>query len=118
MQRVQRVQREEQGNPTDNPELPNVRKLERSSGSLVEREEPEFKVDLRIEGVAQDVILRYEGRLGKIQEVVENSEMAHAQNPFLKILEYQKTLCNSAKNHVAKFTKWDRYPEPSSAIHA
>ena len=32
---VQRVQREEQGNPTDNPEQ-----------SLVEKEEPEFEVDL------------------------------------------------------------------------
>ena len=39
---VQRVQREEQGNPTDNPELRSARKLERSADSLVEMEEPDF----------------------------------------------------------------------------
>ena len=50
------VQREVQGNPTDDPELPSARKLERSTESLVEKEEPEFQVDLRIEGIAQDVI--------------------------------------------------------------
>ena len=36
------VQREEQDNPTDNPELPSVRKLKRSTESLVEKEEPDF----------------------------------------------------------------------------
>ena len=39
---VQRVHRKEQGNPTDDPELPSARKLERSTESLVEKEEPEF----------------------------------------------------------------------------
>ena len=47
------VQREEQGNPTDNPELPSVKKLKRSNESLVEKEEPTS------------------GRMGQIQEVVE-----------------------------------------------
>ena len=36
--RVQRVLREEQGNPTDKPELPSTRKLERSAELLVEKE--------------------------------------------------------------------------------
>ena len=36
------VRKEEQGTPTDNPELSSVRKLERSTESLVEKEEPEF----------------------------------------------------------------------------
>ena len=54
------MQREEQGNPTDIPELPSARKLKRSTESLVEEEQPEFKVDLRIEGLAQDVILEDE----------------------------------------------------------
>ena len=62
---MQRVQREEQGNPTDNPELPSARKLERSTESPVEKQEPEFQVDLRIEGIAQDVILKDEERVGK-----------------------------------------------------
>ena len=44
------VQREEQGNPTDNQEVLSVRKLKRSTESLVEKEESEFKVDLRTEG--------------------------------------------------------------------
>ena len=40
-QRVQRVQREEHGNPTDNPDLHSASKLERSAESLVDKEEPE-----------------------------------------------------------------------------
>ena len=39
--------------------------------SLVEKEEPEFKVDLRLEGIAQEVILKDEERMGQIREVVE-----------------------------------------------
>ena len=66
------VQTEEQGNPTDIPELPSARKLKRSTGSLVQEEQPESKVDLRIEGLAQDVILEDEERMGHIQDVVEN----------------------------------------------
>ena len=66
------MQREEQGNPTYNPGLPGVRKLKRSTESPVEKEEPESKVDLRIEGIAQDVILEDEERMGQIQEEVEN----------------------------------------------
>ena len=65
------MQTEEQGNSTDNPELPSVRKVKRSAESPVEKEEPEFKVDLRTEGIAQDVILEDEERMGQIQEVVE-----------------------------------------------
>ena len=60
------MQREEQGTPTDNPELPRARKFERSIESLVEKEECEFKVDLRIEGIAQDVILENGERMGQI----------------------------------------------------
>ena len=71
MLRVQREQREDQGNPTDNPELPSARKLERNAESLVEKE-PAFKVDLRIAGIAQDVILKDEEQMEKIQEEVEN----------------------------------------------
>ena len=67
------MQRKEQGNPTVNPELFSVSKLKRSTESLVEKEQPEFKVDLRIEGIAQDVILKDEERVGHIQEVAEKS---------------------------------------------
>ena len=45
------MRKEEQGNPTDNPELFGVRKLMRITESLVEKEEPEFKVDLGIDGI-------------------------------------------------------------------
>ena len=45
--------------------------MKRSTESPVEKEEPEFKVDLRTEGIAQDVILEDEERMGQIQEVVE-----------------------------------------------
>ena len=76
---VQRAQREGQGNPTDNPEQPSARKLERSTESVVEKESLNFEVDLRIEGIAQDVILKDEERMGKFQEVAEKSEkwLAH-----------------------------------------
>ena len=69
---MQSVQREEQGKTTDNPELPSAGKLERSTESTAEKEEPELEVDLRTEGIAQDVILKNEERMGKIREVVEN----------------------------------------------
>ena len=49
------MQREEQGNPTNNPELLSVWKLKQSTESLVEKAEREFKVDLRIDGIAQDL---------------------------------------------------------------
>ena len=48
--------KEDQGTPTDNPEPPSIWKQKRSAESPVEKEAPEFKVDLRIEGIAQDVI--------------------------------------------------------------
>ena len=35
-----------------------------------EKEEPEFEVDLRIEGIAQDAILKDEERMGNLKEVV------------------------------------------------
>ena len=59
MQRVRREeqgQRQDQGNTTDNPELPSAMKLERSADSPSEKEEVGFKVHLRIEGIAQDII--------------------------------------------------------------
>ena len=65
------MHREEQGNPTENTELPSVRKLKRRPESSVEKEEPEF--NLRIEGIANDVISEDEERMGIIQEVVEKS---------------------------------------------
>ena len=43
----------------------------RSTESPVGKEEPEFKVDLRIEGIGQDVILEDEERRGHIQKVVD-----------------------------------------------
>ena len=82
---VQRVQREEQGHPTDNPELRSARKLERSAESLVEMEEPDFKVDLRIEGVAHNVILKDVERMLKNKtEVVENEVLVHTRNLSLR----------------------------------
>ena len=70
MRRVEREQRADQGNSTIDPESSRSRKLERKDESTVEKE-PEFKVDLRIERIAQDVILKDEERMSKIQEVGE-----------------------------------------------
>ena len=54
------VRKEDEGTPTENTEPPSIWKQMRSAESLVEKEEPEFKVDLRIEEVAQDVIRKDE----------------------------------------------------------
>ena len=70
------ARKEEQGNPTDNPELPSARKLERSAESPVEKE-PEWKVDLRIEGIAQDVIFKDEERMGKSRKIGRVSTERH-----------------------------------------
>ena len=51
------VQRQGQGTPTRYPQRRSTWKQVRSTVSLAEKEEPEFKVDLRIEGIAQYVIL-------------------------------------------------------------
>ena len=60
----------------------------RSTESLVEKEEPEFKVDLRIEGIAQDVILEDEERMGHMQKVKEwYYELDPVPNQLLKIWE-------------------------------
>ena len=80
------MQREEQGNPTVNPELLSVRKLKRSAESLVEKEQPEFKVDLKIEGIAQDEILEDEERMGHIQEAAEKSRNGSRTKSILKDL--------------------------------
>ena len=63
----------------------------RSAESLVEKEEPKFKVDLRIDGIAHDVMLEGEERRGQIQKVVENYEPDPVPNQLLKIWESQKT---------------------------
>ena len=54
------MREEDQGTPTDNPERWSIWKQMRSTESPVEKEEPEFEVDLRIERIAQDVILEDE----------------------------------------------------------
>ena len=87
---MQRVQREEQGNPSDIPELPSARKLERSIKSLLVKEEPEFKVDLRIAGIAQDVILEDEERMSQIQK---------SGGKFTKWIPYQINFWRIQKIH-------------------
>ena len=42
-----------------------------------EKEEPEFEVDHRIEGIAQDAILNDEERMGNIKEVVDKLKIGH-----------------------------------------
>ena len=63
------MRKEDHGTPTDNPETPCTWKQMRSAESPVEKEEPEFKVDLRIEGIAQDVIPEDEERMDNIQKL-------------------------------------------------
>ena len=100
-----------------------TRKLERRDESTVETES-EFKVDLRIEGIAQDVILKDDERMGKIQEVVENEERLMHEIYSGRSEKTQKTPWYPARNPVASSMKLatssctnkDRWP--SSIIHA
>ena len=114
----------EQGTPTDNPEPLSICKQMRSTESPVEKEQSELKFDLSIEGIAQDVILKDEERMGQIQKVVDKfNELDTVPNQLLKIWRRQTNPSSSAKSRVAQFTNsaildctsWDRDPEPSSA---
>ena len=71
VRKVEREQKEDQGSRKEDPELSRIRKLYAQDESTVEKE-PEFKVDLRMERIAHDVIWKDEERKGKIQEVVGN----------------------------------------------
>ena len=46
----------------------------RSTESLVEKEEPELKVDLKIKGIGQDVIQKDEEIMGQIHKVLEHTK--------------------------------------------
>ena len=95
----------------------------RSTESLVEKEEPEFKVDLRIKGIAQDVIPEDDQRMGQLQKVVDKLRNGYHTKSIVEDLEKPGNPSSSAKSRVVQFTNlamlkctcWDRYPEPSSA---
>ena len=78
----------------------------RSAESSVEKEEPEIKGDLRIEGIAQDVILEDEERMGQIQEVVDNLRTGYHTKASIEDLEKQENPSSSAMSRVAQFTNW------------
>ena len=92
---------------------------------LLKKEEPEFKVGLIIEGIAQDVILEDEERMGQIQ-VMEKLRNGFRTKSIDEDLGQSENPSGSAKSRVAQFanwatlscTSWDRYPELSSAILA
>ena len=63
--------KEDPGNQTEDSETSRSWKQNCEKDSSVE-EKPQFKVDLRIEGIDHYVILKDEERMGQIQEVVEN----------------------------------------------
>ena len=63
------VRGEEPCTPTDNLERRSILKQRRINESLVEKEdEAEFRVDLRIQEIAQDVILEDDERMDQIQK--------------------------------------------------
>ena len=61
--KVEGEQKEDQGNSTEDPETSRIRNLYARSESTVE-EKPEFEVDVRIDGIVHDVILKDEERMG------------------------------------------------------
>ena len=58
----------------------------RSAELLVEKEEPELKVDLKIEGIAQDVILEDEERMEQIQKVAEKLRTGYHSKSIIEDL--------------------------------
>ena len=70
---MEREEKEDQGNSTEDPEISRIRKLDARDESTVEKE-PEFKVELRIEGIAHDVILKGEQRMGKSKKWWKSEE--------------------------------------------
>ena len=94
---------------------------------LLREREPEFKVVLRIEGIAQDVILKDEWRMVKIQEVngqikkwLTHEIYSGRSGKTRKLCEIQRGIQSYKfmKWATSSCTSWDRYPEPSRAIHA
>ena len=81
------MRKENQGTPTDNPEPPSIWKHMRSAELLVEKEDPEFSVDLSIERIAQDVILKDEERMEQIQKAVDKLRTGYHTNPIIEDLE-------------------------------
>ena len=68
---------------------------------------PEFKVDLRIEGIAQDVILKDEEWTGKIQEKVRKRRKWFTHEIYIgRSGKTRKTPWYSARNPVASSMKW------------
>ena len=61
--------KEDAGNPTEDSETSRSWNQNCEKDFSVE-EEPEFKADLRVEGIAHDVILKDKERMDQIQEVV------------------------------------------------
>ena len=59
----------------------------RSAEPLVEKEEPAFKADLRIEGIAQDVIVKDEERMGQLQNVVDKLRSGNHTTSIIEDLE-------------------------------
>ena len=80
------VREEGQGTPTNNPEPPSILKQMRSSDSLVEKK-PEFTVALRIEGFAQDPILKDEDRMDKNPKVVDKLLFGYWTKSIIEVLE-------------------------------
>ena len=64
----------------------------RSTESLVEKEEPEFKVDLRIGGIAQDVILKDEERMDQIPKVFDKLRKTHAKSIIEDVGKTRKSI--------------------------
>ena len=65
----------------------------RSAACFVEKEEPEFKVDLRIEGIAQDVIPEYEERVSQIQKVIDKLRTGyHTKSIIEDLVKAEKSI--------------------------
>ena len=82
-----------------------------------EKEEPEFAVDLRIEGIAQDVILKDEERMGKMKEAVGKSRIGYQPKGKSNWFDKEESKTSTSKATL-NCMNWDTYPELSSAILA
>ena len=78
---VETENRDVKGNTTEDPGSSGFRKLERNSVSPVDKK-PKFEIDLRLEGVPQDAILKDEEQLKEINQKLEKLKIGSCTKPI------------------------------------
>ena len=82
-----------------------------------EKEEPEFEVDHRTQGIVQDATSKDEDRMGNVKDVVDKLEIGYPPEEH-PIGSTQRKAKRATSKAPLNCTNWDKYPKLSSAILA